>query len=70
PTFPKDDANVSKKATPESKNARPCRHCDSGKYWDYECKHSHSGMRFARSRKIEWTVDDEEAQNEYDDLYY
>ncbi|KIJ31943.1 hypothetical protein M422DRAFT_98532, partial [Sphaerobolus stellatus SS14] len=70
PTFPKDDTNVSKKATPESKNARPCRHWGSGKHWDYECKHSRSGMRIARSRKIEWTIDDDEAQNEYDDLYY
>ncbi|KIJ31327.1 hypothetical protein M422DRAFT_78019, partial [Sphaerobolus stellatus SS14] len=66
----KHDANVSKKATPESRNAHLCQHCNSGKHWDYECKHSHSGMRIARSKKAEWTVDDEEAQNGYNDLYY
>ena len=32
PKFPRDDSIVSKNATPESKGARPCRHCGSGKH--------------------------------------
>jgi hypothetical protein len=32
PRFLKDDSTISKKATPESKGARPCRHCGSGKH--------------------------------------
>ena len=27
PNFPKDDKNISSRKTPESVNARPCRHC-------------------------------------------
>ena len=36
PKFSKDDKNVSLRKTPESVNARPCRHCGSGKHWDYD----------------------------------
>ncbi|KAJ7120349.1 hypothetical protein C8R44DRAFT_623658, partial [Mycena epipterygia] len=70
PKFPKDDRNVSKKATPESKGARPCRHCGSGKHWDNECKHSFKGNRAARTNLATSTSDDLNAQEEYDDLYY
>lgn len=70
PPFPKDDSNVSKKATPESRGARPCRHCGSGKHWDYECKHATKGMKIARTRIATSTSDDTDAQEEYDDLYY
>ncbi|THH19755.1 hypothetical protein EUX98_g8715 [Antrodiella citrinella] len=36
PSFPKDDANVSKRTPPDEKGARPCRHCGSGRHWDNE----------------------------------
>ena len=45
PKFPKDDKNISPRKTPESVNARLCRHCRSRKHWDYECKHSCRGER-------------------------
>ena len=49
PRFPKDDSNVSKKATPHSKGARPCRHCGSDLHWDNECRHSRKNMRTAHA---------------------
>jgi hypothetical protein len=70
PKFPKDDRNVSKKATPESKGARPCRHCGSGKHWDNECKHSFKGNRAARANLASTTNEDHDALEEYNDLYY
>ncbi|KAF8202748.1 hypothetical protein K438DRAFT_1580944, partial [Mycena galopus ATCC 62051] len=70
PQFPKDDRNVSQKATPESKGARPCRHCGSGKHWDNECKHSFKGNKSARTNLASSTGDDLQAQDEYNDLYY
>jgi hypothetical protein len=70
PKFPKDDRNVSKKATPESKGARPCRHCGSRKHWDYECKHSFKGNKTARTNPASSTSEDLQAQDEYNDLYY
>lgn len=70
PQFPKDDANVSKKATPESKGARPCRHCGSGKHWDNECKYAKkTGKRVARANLVSIDEDDEEADLEYEDAY-
>jgi hypothetical protein len=73
--FPKDDANVSARATPESKGARPCRNCGSGKHWDRECKHHREGRKMARARLAETSTIEEELeqlrdQEEYDDLYY
>lgn len=68
PQYPKDDSNVSKKATPESKGARPCRHCGSGKHWDPECRHSRKAQRQARVNKV--TIEDEDALEAYEDLYY
>ncbi|KAK7059402.1 hypothetical protein R3P38DRAFT_3522434 [Favolaschia claudopus] len=70
PKFPKDDRNVSKRATPESKGARPCRHCGSGKHWDNECEHSFKGNRAARTNLASATREDFDAQDQYDDLYY
>ncbi|KAF8146259.1 hypothetical protein K438DRAFT_1628530, partial [Mycena galopus ATCC 62051] len=70
PKFPKDDATVSRKATPESKGARPCRHCGSGKHWDNECKHSFKGNKFARANLATVSAEDERAQDEYDEMYY
>ncbi|KAF7306872.1 TY3B-TY3B protein [Mycena indigotica] len=68
--FPKDDANVSKKATPESKGARPCRHCGSGKHWDNECKHAFRGNKTVRAHLAAATEEELDAQEDYDDLYY
>jgi hypothetical protein len=70
PQFPKDDTNISKRATPESLNKRPCRHCGSGKHWDYECKHSRRGERMARANFSEHSPEDIEEQQDYDDTYY
>jgi hypothetical protein len=70
PKFPRDDRNVSKRATPESKGARPCRHCGSGKHWDNECKHSFKGNRAARANLASVSSEYFEAQDRYDELYY
>jgi len=70
PKFPKDDKNVSPRKTPESVNARPCRHCGSGKHWDYECKHSRKGEKQARANFISLSDQELEALNDYDNLYY
>ncbi|KAJ6574404.1 hypothetical protein B0H19DRAFT_935317, partial [Mycena capillaripes] len=70
PKFPKDDSNVSKKGSPESKGARPCRHCGSGKHWDNECKHSFKANKFAHANFATATAEDSAAQEEYDELYY
>ena len=70
PKFPKDDKNISPRKTPESVNARPCRHCGSGKHWDYECKHSRRGERQARTNFVSMSDPEIEALNDYDELYY
>ena len=36
PKLPLRDDIVSKGKTPEMKGARPCRHCGSGKHWDFD----------------------------------
>ena len=69
PKFPRDDNNVSKKP-PESIGARPCRHCGSGKHWDPDCKYARKGNKAARVHAVEVDSEEEEAQAEYDDLYY
>jgi len=70
PKFLKDDKSISPQKTPESVNTRPCRHCGSGKHWDYECKHSWKGERQARTNFITLSDLEIEALNAYDDLYY
>ncbi|KAF8973601.1 hypothetical protein BDZ97DRAFT_1721219, partial [Flammula alnicola] len=71
PKFPKDDSNVSsRRQTPEQAGARPCRHCGSGKHWDFECRHSYKGTKQARTNLAQSTEDDRRAQEEYDQLYY
>ncbi|KAJ7148468.1 hypothetical protein C8R43DRAFT_1129106 [Mycena crocata] len=70
PKFPKDDRNVSKRATPQSKGARPCRHCGSGNHWDNECRQAFKGNRAVRADLANTTNEQMEAQEEYDDLYY
>ncbi|CDO78030.1 hypothetical protein BN946_scf184648.g2 [Trametes cinnabarina] len=71
PPFPKDDSNVDKK-TPESINARPCRHCGSGKHWDPSCKYARKGMKKVRAHLASGLVEADEiaAQEEYESLYY
>ncbi|OJT11428.1 Retrovirus-related Pol polyprotein from transposon 297 [Trametes pubescens] len=71
PPFPKDDSNIDKK-TPESVNARPCRHCGSGKHWDYSCKYARKGMKKVRAHLASGQVEADEilAQEEYESLYY
>ncbi|KAG7096173.1 hypothetical protein E1B28_006846 [Marasmius oreades] len=66
PQFPKDDSNISKKTTPKAKGARPCHHCGSELHWDKECKYS---KRTACVRLCEISVDDLEAQDEYEELF-
>ena len=70
PKCPKDNKNVSPRKTPESVNARPCRHCGSGKHWDYECKHSWKGERQAHANFVSLSNLEIEALDNYDDLYY
>ena len=70
PKFPKDDKNVSPRKTPKSVNACPCRHCGSGKQWDYKCKHSQKGERQARVNFVELSDPDMEVLNAYNNLYY
>jgi hypothetical protein len=64
PKYPKDDSNVSTRATPESKGARPCKHCGSSKHW--ECKHARSA---ARTRLAHTSIEDDNANVAYEDLY-
>ncbi|KAH6867175.1 hypothetical protein BKA70DRAFT_1414957 [Coprinopsis sp. MPI-PUGE-AT-0042] len=70
PQYPKDDTNVSRKQTPESKGARPCRHCGSGKHWDPECKYSRKAKRMARANLVSVDDEDIQANEEYEELYY
>ena len=72
PKFPRDDSNVSKKATPASKGARPCRHCGSDQHWDPECKHSYQSSKRARTHLAGANAksDELEALEEYEDMYY
>ncbi|KAF8581940.1 hypothetical protein K439DRAFT_1352466 [Ramaria rubella] len=65
PKHPKDDSNVSSRATPEQKGARGCKYCGSCKHWDNEGKYSKSDTRKARSHHV---IHDDEAQQAYDDL--
>ena len=67
PLYPRDDSNISKRATPKSKGARPCRHCGSDLHWDNECKHS--TKRTARVRLCESSTNDLAAEDEYLDLF-
>ena len=36
PQLPKRDDVVSPGKTPEQEGARPCRHCGSGRHWDFD----------------------------------
>src|ERR1700676_4063726 len=70
PQFPKDNKNVSPRRTPESIEARPCRHCGSGFHWDNECKHSWKGKKKAQVNLIQLEDNDLQAQEDYDSLFY
>ncbi|KAF9001109.1 hypothetical protein BDQ17DRAFT_1244769 [Cyathus striatus] len=72
PQYPKDDSIVSKNGTPESNNARPCRHCGSRKHWDYDCKYSRKGMKKVRTNMVNSDPNPEDlrALADYEDLYY
>ena len=70
PPFPKDDSVVSRGRTPEQANVRPCRHCGSGKHWDYDCPHAKKGARIVRANFANPSPDYSQAQEEYDEAYY
>ncbi len=70
PKFPRDDSVVSKGKTPEQKGARPCRHCGSGKHWDYDCPHARKEAKNVRARLATASDDYLRAQEEYENLYY
>ena len=68
--FPKDDSNISPRGTPEEKSARPCRHCGSEKHWDNDCKYARKGEKRARVNMVATTAEDDQAQEEYENVYY
>ena len=70
PSFPKDNNNVSPRKTPDSVGARPCRHCESGKHWDNECRHLRKGKKLARVNCIQLEDNSLRAQEDYDNLFY
>jgi hypothetical protein len=49
---------------------RPCRHCGSGKHWDYECKYSRRGERLACANLAEYSHEEVEEQQDYDEAYH
>jgi hypothetical protein len=64
--YPKDDLNVSKKATPKSKGARPCRFCSSDLHWDNECKHYPKNATKVRSHLATATEEELVEQERYE----
>jgi hypothetical protein len=73
PKYPRDDKTVSKKETPEEKGYRPCRHCRSGKHWDYECRYGKKEARTNLASTVmggEYDDEDNIAQKEYDQGYH
>ena len=70
PQYPKDDANVSPRGTPEEKGTRPCRHCGSSKHWDKDCKHARKWEKRARTNMVATTAEEDKAQEVYNDAYY
>ena len=66
PKHAKDDSNVSLYNTPESKGARGCRHCGSGKHWDKECKYA---RKEAKANFIAHIPEDTKAEEEYIQAY-
>ena len=67
--FPKNDSIVSKGKTPEQKGARPCRHCGSGKHWDFD--HPFKGKEDQKAKAFLADLDTEalEAYVAYENCY-
>ena len=66
PFSKRDDVVTTKGQTPAEKNARPCRHCGSGKHWDNECPHA----RKAKAVHVHYSTAEAdllEAFDEYED---
>ncbi|KZT20046.1 hypothetical protein NEOLEDRAFT_1028540, partial [Neolentinus lepideus HHB14362 ss-1] len=70
PLFPKDDTTISKGRTPEEVGVCPCRHCSSGKHWDYDCKYSCKGAKQVHVHLAQCSDDELEAMWEYNEAYY
>lgn len=69
PKYPPDDSNVSPGTTPEDKGGRGCRHCGSRKHWDNHCKYAREEGRNAKARLATVEDNDNQAEQEYDNLY-
>ncbi|QRW06065.1 Retrovirus-related Pol polyprotein from transposon [Ceratobasidium sp. AG-Ba] len=66
PKYPPDDKNVSKKATPKSKGARPCIHCGSQMHWDNECKYHPKNMKKVKAYFSNASQEEQDDQAEYE----
>jgi hypothetical protein len=64
--YPRNDKIVSKKATPKSNGARPCRFCGSDMHWDNECSHYSKNAKKLRSFFASATEDELAEQEEYE----
>ncbi|KZT28377.1 hypothetical protein NEOLEDRAFT_1032955, partial [Neolentinus lepideus HHB14362 ss-1] len=54
----------------EEVGVHPCRHCGSGKHWDYDCKYSRKGTKQVCAHLAQCSDDELEAMWEYDKAYY
>lgn len=70
PQFPKDDANVLPRGTPEEKGARLCRHCRHVKHWDKDCKYARKGEKHASVNTVATARGDDQVQVDYNNVYY
>lgn len=72
PKWPKDDSTISKRGSPVAAGGRACRHCGSDNHWDNECKYARRATRDARANLVVGSsrADEDQAQQEYDNLYY
>ena len=70
PQFPKDNSNISPRGTPEERSVRPCRHCGSRKHLDNDCKYARKGEKHARVNMVATTAEDNQAPEEYENVYY
>lgn len=68
PKYPPDDKNVSKKATPKSKGARPCIHCGSQMHWDNECKYHPKNIKKVKSYFSNASQEEQDDQAEYEKM--
>jgi len=67
--FPQNDQVISKGKTPEEKGARPCRHCGSGKHWDFDHPFSGKGDRKAKAFLAKLDTEALEAYVAYEKCY-